>query len=117
RLAELRLLVLLDDTTPALCTPSMQVRRYAELALDAVPPRVELKPTDLMSIVYTSGTTGQPKGCMLSHGYYARVGRVMGEANEYRPDDVLMTALPLFHGAARMMVLMAGLLHGLRVVI
>jgi crotonobetaine/carnitine-CoA ligase len=117
RLTELRLLVLLDDDGPALGAPSMQVRRYGELALDAAPSRVALKPTDLMSIVYTSGTTGQPKGCMLSHGYYTRVGHVMGEAHEYRPDDVLMTALPLFHGAARMMVLMAGLLHGLRVVI
>ena len=117
RLAELRLLVLLDDSAPAPGASSMQVRRYADLAVDADPPRVELKPSDLMSIVYTSGTTGQPKGCMLSHGYYTRVGRVMGEANEYRPDDVLMTAMPLFHGAARMMVLMAGLLHGLHVVI
>lgn len=117
RLSELRLVVLLDDNAPTLAAPSVQVRRYAELALDAVPPRVALKPSDLMSIVYTSGTTGQPKGCMLSHGYYTRVGGVMGEAHEYRPDDVLMTALPLFHGAARMMVLMAGLLHGLHVVI
>jgi crotonobetaine/carnitine-CoA ligase len=117
RLAELKLLVLLDESAPTTGTPSLQVQRYAELALDAAPPQVELKPTDLMSIVYTSGTTGQPKGCMLSHGYYTRVGQVMDEANEFRPDDVLMTAMPLFHGAARMMVLMAGLLHGLHVVI
>lgn len=116
-LPELRLLVLLDDRSPVSAPPEMAVLRYAQLAGAGTVPAVDVKPADLMSIVYTSGTTGQPKGCMLSHGYYARVGRVMGEASEFTSQDVLLTALPLFHGAARMMVLTAGLLHGIPVVI
>ena len=116
-LPELRLLVLLDGAIKDAVVPPVRVCAYAELATAASPPIVELQPADLMSIVYTSGTTGQPKGCMLSHGYYTRVARAMGEACELTVDDVLLTALPLFHGGARMMVLAAGLAHGLPVVV
>ncbi|SDE95165.1 crotonobetaine/carnitine-CoA ligase [Variovorax sp. CF079] len=117
-LPQLRLLVPLDDSGTAPVAPAVRVLPYTQLGkAAAVPPSVALKAADLMSIVYTSGTTGQPKGCMLSHGYYTRVARVMGEASELTVDDVLLTALPLFHGAARMMVLMAGLAHGVPVVI
>jgi len=114
-LSDLRLLVCLDDPVPA--REGVAVRAYAQLPVAGAPPDVELGPADLMSIVYTSGTTGQPKGCMLSHGYYTRVARVTGELSEFTLDDVLLSALPLFHGAARMMILTAGLLHGLAVVI
>ncbi|RYG14666.1 MAG: ATP-dependent acyl-CoA ligase [Burkholderiales bacterium] len=117
RLAGLKLVVQLDKGPAPSVVPGVNVQPYAALALNATLPPIALRPSDLMSIVYTSGTTGQPKGCMLSHGYYARVGRVMGEAHEYRTDDLLITALPLFHGAARMMVLMAGLVHGLPVIV
>jgi len=117
-LPELRLLVLLDDSASESGAPHVAVHRYAEMATASErPPIVEVAPADLMSIVYTSGTTGQPKGCMLSHGYYTRVAKVMGDVCEFRVDDVLITALPLFHGAARMMILTAGLAHGLPVVI
>lgn len=117
QLTHLRLIVELDKHAEITAQPSIKVKRYSDLNGPLAPLGVELRPADLMSIVYTSGTTGQPKGCMLSHGYYTRVARVMGDANEYTCDDVLITAMPLFHGAARMMVLMAGLAHGLPVVI
>jgi len=113
-LPQLRLLVPLDDDGTAAVAPAVQVLPYSRLGkAAAAPPIIELKPADLMSIVYTSGTTGQPKGCMLSHGYYTRVARAMGEVWELRADDVLFTAMPLFHGAARMMALTAALAHGL----
>jgi crotonobetaine/carnitine-CoA ligase len=70
-----------------------------------------------MSILYTSGTTGMPKGCLLPHGYYLRVGREMGKANSIVESDVLFTALPLFHSAGRMMVVAAALAAGASVVV
>ncbi|TCP41228.1 crotonobetaine/carnitine-CoA ligase [Tamaricihabitans halophyticus] len=96
---------------------ALPLTAYRRLAVDAEPEPVELTASDLMSVVYTSGTTGFAKGCMLSHGYYTRVGQVMADAVDMAEGDVLYTALPMFHGAARMMVLTAGLVHGLPVVI
>jgi crotonobetaine/carnitine-CoA ligase len=77
-----------------------------------VPP-VDVVPGDPMSIVYTSGTTGMPKGCVLPYGYHIPKDN---EILEYRSSDVIFTALPLFHGWARGM-LFAALVHGLSVVL
>lgn len=117
QLPELARIVALDEPV-ASPSSSRQTSRYQHLReSDTAPPEIELNPADLMSIVYTSGTTGFPKGCMLPHGYYLRTGRVMADAMDIDDNDVLITALPLFHGAARMMCLAAGLLRGVQVVI
>lgn len=117
-LASLRSVVTIDDESSVIATELMasnrvEVRRYGDVALPgADAPPVELTPDDMISILYTSGTTGMPKGCMLTHGYYARVARQMIHANEITRDDVLFTALPLFHSAARMMVVSSALQAG-----
>jgi long-chain acyl-CoA synthetase len=49
-------------------------------------------------ILYTSGTTGQPKGAQLTHGGLARNARLTAETLlQNHPDDVMMGCLPLFH--------------------
>ena len=76
---------------------------YSELsAAGETPPDVELGPADTMSIVYTSGTTGKPKGCIASHGYYCRSGDVIGSALEVTEEDVEFSGLPLFHSGGRL---------------
>jgi malonyl-CoA/methylmalonyl-CoA synthetase len=52
---------------------------------------------DLACLVYTSGTTGRPKGAMVSHGNLASNAQTLYEAWAFRPDDVLLHALPMFH--------------------
>ena len=90
-----------------------EVVRYEKLRASAAPvPAPELDPSTLMSILYTSGTTGMPKGCMLPHGWYMNGARVSSEMLEYRTDDVLFTALPLFHAWAQGIV-MGALVHHL----
>lgn len=53
--------------------------------------------TDLASIVYTSGTTGVPKGVMLTHKNI--MSNVMATANlfDFGPDDTFLSVLPLHH--------------------
>lgn len=80
-------------------------------------PSVSVSASDLMSILYTSGTTGMPKGCMMPHGYYVTIGSLMQDVWGVGADDTVFTALPLFHGAARAMVTMAALVHGATAVI
>jgi malonyl-CoA/methylmalonyl-CoA synthetase len=54
-------------------------------------------PTDLAAILYTSGTTGRSKGAMITHDNLSSNAEVLRAAWHYRPDDVLLHALPLFH--------------------
>ena len=55
---------------------------------------------DIHLIMYTSGTTGPSKGVMSPHSQGHAVGMSVARSYGYRPDDVLFTCLPLFHGNA-----------------
>jgi long-chain acyl-CoA synthetase len=68
------------------------------LAADA--PRYEMAmrdPADTAVIVYTSGTTGRPKGAELTHLQLYMNADIPGRLFDIRPDDIVITALPLFH--------------------
>lgn len=52
---------------------------------------------DLAAILYTSGTTGQPKGAMLTHNNLASNAQTLATAWRFTHEDVLLHALPLFH--------------------
>jgi acyl-CoA synthetase (AMP-forming)/AMP-acid ligase II len=68
-------------------------------ALDRVADRVPNRMTEC-ALLYTSGTTGRPKGCVLSNDYYLRAGRwyaTIGGLCELREADRLITPLPLTH--------------------
>jgi malonyl-CoA/methylmalonyl-CoA synthetase len=48
-------------------------------------------------LLYTSGTTGRPKGAMITHANLGANALALHQAWGWRPDDVLLHALPLFH--------------------
>lgn len=52
---------------------------------------------DLLNIQYTSGTTGFPKGCMLTHRYWLLMGQLTYEYLRIMPDDVDLTAQPFYY--------------------
>jgi len=64
--------------------------------------RRAVRPTDLATLLYTSGTTGEPKGVMLTHGNITSnvlaAMRVLG----YSSRDVVLSILPLSHSFERM---------------
>ena len=105
----------LSDAEPALlvCDPSGKVESaVATETLDAsgggsfadrmdtahaLEPTVSPAADDVAAIVYTSGTTGRPKGAMLTHRNLASNARTLCDAWGWRSDDVLLHALPIFH--------------------
>jgi len=113
-LPDLRLVVLLDDDDLDAAVPAhVTLVRYEDVLAGAdVTGDAVVAPASLMTILYTSGTTGLPKGCMLTHGYYLRVGELVATAMEQTEDDVLFTALPVFHAFTQMMVVAAALTRG-----
>ena len=53
--------------------------------------------SDPAALLYTSGTTGRPKGALLSHGNLTANALALHQAWGFGPDDVLLHALPLYH--------------------
>lgn len=65
---------------------------------------------DLASILYTSGTTGNPKGVMCPHRYYIHLAQSAKKALELSEKDRLLTCLPLFHMNAQVLTVTTSLL-------
>jgi acyl-CoA synthetase (AMP-forming)/AMP-acid ligase II len=72
---------------------------------------------DTMTILYTSGTTGLPKGVMNSHAAYAASGAQAARLLSLTPDDRLMVFLPMFHVNPQMMGVMSVLTVGACIVL
>jgi crotonobetaine/carnitine-CoA ligase len=65
--------------------------------LGAPDPVVSVKPSDLGALVYTSGTTGPSKGCMIPSGAFAAMYAPLHKIGYFRAGDRLLTPAPLFH--------------------
>jgi long-chain acyl-CoA synthetase len=61
-----------------------------------------VKPQDLLTIIYASGTTGNPKGVMLTHGNLCPNIKAAAEIFPLGPTDTLLSFLPLCHSFERM---------------
>ncbi len=67
---------------------------------------------DPAMVMFTSGTTGPSKGCVLSHRYAIRQAELMIEHLALRPDDVLYCPFPLFHLDATVLTVMPAMVLG-----
>jgi long-chain acyl-CoA synthetase len=78
-----------------------------------LPSTVARETTDTAVILYTSGTTGQPKGAELTHDNLTRNAEVTAsQLLEAGPTDVILGCLPLFHSFGQTCCLNAGLMSG-----
>ncbi len=118
--SELKLgLILMDPDR--MTDPSTQQRWMGNLPaiFEAAPGNFKAKASkddDLASLLYTSGTTADPKGVMLTHANF--LGEVEAVFNwvDIGPNDALLGVLPLFHVLAQMANLLLPLVKGSRVV-
>jgi long-chain acyl-CoA synthetase len=116
---ELNLGLILTD--PDRVTEPLQEKWLADLAAIFSTGPGNFKPApaandELAALLYTSGTTADPKGVMLTHGNF--LGEVDAVFNwvDIGPNDALLGVLPLFHVLALMANLLLPLVKGSRVV-
>ena len=94
----------LDEIAPSLPTELMRVvvgDRWDELASASPVPMSSTSSmhaaTDPAIVLFTSGTTGLSKGCVLSHRYVLRQAELMSQHLGFVETDVLYSPFPLFH--------------------
>ena len=79
--------------------------------------RPEVSPNDVSMLVYTSGTTGNPKGVMVTHRMYAAAGQGFRHWTQATPDDRFFTCLPFYHANIQYYSTMGALASGATLVI
>lgn len=71
----------------------------AALVSATAPDPVEVDDDDIAELLYTSGTTGKPKGCMHSHRTVVMAGITGALAVGYSADDRVLIAMPIWHSS------------------
>ncbi len=105
-LPELEHVVLLDEDAPGCVS-------YAELIQSPPPDRLpEVKPGDVGSLQYTSGTTGFPKGALLTHEGMLKNALATVKRLGLKPRDRWTSIIPLFHCAGCIMNMLGCLQAG-----
>ncbi len=69
-------------------------------------------PSEVAAIIYTTGTTGRPKGIVLTHRNLLFVARATAEARRLTPEDRVYATLPISHSLGLSGVLLGSLLSG-----
>ena len=86
------------DQSVALAPNIREVLEPPDLDHDGTPPAVvEADAGDLAFLQYTSGSTGHPRGVMLTHDNLVKTCHFMAEAAGLTPDDRVVSWLPLYH--------------------
>lgn len=89
-----------------------EIGEGAEFDAEPVEVAHERGPEDTAVILYTSGTTGQPKGAELTTSNLHTMATTMLEGMDFTPEDRFCSGLPLFHVYGQVVVMNMSLLNG-----
>lgn len=78
---------------------------------------VEVSQEDIALLQYTSGSTGNPKGVVLTHANLLANIRAYGDAVKLKPNDVIVSWLPLYHDMGLIGAVMGSLFYGIPLVL
>ena len=124
----------ISDYLPALKRPAFWLTRGRKIARvpadsrvswwselmresDAPTPQTSTQPRELAAVLYSGGTTGQPKGIMLSHHNFVSEGMQVAAWVGMSERDTLLAILPIFHGFGLGALVHAGLASGAKLVL
>ena len=107
------------STTPVMTLgpdPGEGTMAAAATAAEPTDLIADRQPDDLAAMLYTSGTTGRPKGAMLTHRNLATNAIALHRVWRFEPGDVLLHVLPIFHVHGLMVALHTAMLNGSEVI-
>ena len=113
RLPFLRNVITVDFTQPGCLTFEQAMSRA-----DSIPEETlkafgsMVKPDDVCNMQYTSGTTGFPKGVMLTHYNVVNDGKAIGDRMGLSTADRMMIQVPMFHCFGMVLAMTASMTHG-----
>ncbi len=115
----LKNVIYLDENTPDGMFNFKELYKLAEqVSIEELREReATLDVNDVINMQYTSGTTGFPKGVMLTHYNIVNNGRDIGDCMKLTPEDKLLIHVPLFHCFGCVLGVMASITHATTMVL
>ncbi|KAF5567486.1 long-chain-fatty-acid ligase [Fusarium napiforme] len=104
-----------DNASVFVNSPDVTGPQSLSNLMGLAPPVTEpviVTPATTSALLYTSGTTGKSKACVLSHEYFLLQAKALIESCELRDSDVLYCPFPLFHLDATALTMVPALLLG-----
>src|SRR5215471_5574692 len=117
-LPALRRVVLIGDVSAAGTLSYQQALSLGDRVSDEEirQRQATVSPQDVAMIQFTSGTTGFPKGVMLTHNASLNNAMLLSQRWDWKEDERLITAMPFFHAAGSLLFILGGLAAGVTLI-
>ncbi|MBE6948926.1 MAG: AMP-dependent synthetase [Ruminococcaceae bacterium] len=113
RLPFLRNVITVGFEMPGCLTWDQAIARHSEIPVEEVRRRAaNVSIHDVANMQYTSGTTGFPKGVMLTHYNIVNNGKCIGDRMDLSTADRMMIHVPMFHCFGMVLAMTASMTHG-----